>query len=161
LSWHSTRKEVDIIDSNNESHEYLVQFEVIASQAFEDGRLTTSQDQALREAGGVFLSHSIRSRSLFQHIPTVFDRLKSKNVRVCGIAHHTPKRKSTTLHSPNAPSLPIKLLRKHLNSNLLSFIFIIVFFFFFKNIRLVFEDCSAGGSLRCIMSNAAYSYLLL
>jgi hypothetical protein len=41
-------------------------------------------------------------------------------VRVCGIARRTPMRKPTTLHNPNTPFLFIKLLRKHLNSNLLS-----------------------------------------
>ena len=55
-------------------------------------------------------------------------------VRVCGIARRTPKRKPTTLHNPNTPFLFIKLLRKYLNSNLLSFIFIILYFF--KNIKV-------------------------
>jgi hypothetical protein len=49
--------------------------------------------------------------------------------RASGIARRTPKRKPTTLHNPNTPFLSIKLLRKHLNSNLLSFIFIIPYFF--------------------------------
>jgi hypothetical protein len=47
-------------------------------------------------------------------------------VRVCGITRRTPKRKPTTLHNPNTPFLSIKLLRKHINSNLLFFIFIIL-----------------------------------
>jgi GTPase SAR1 family protein len=82
FSWHSTRRAVEIIDSNKQSHEYIVQQEVIALQAFEDGRLTATQDQALKGAGGVFLFHSIRSRHSFEHILTLFDRTKSKNIPI-------------------------------------------------------------------------------
>jgi hypothetical protein len=67
-------------------------------------------------------------------------------VRICGIARRTPKRKLTTLHNPNTPFLFIKLLRKHLNSNLLSFIFIIPYFLRIQGyIRLVFENRYGGG----------------
>jgi hypothetical protein len=62
-------------------------------------------------------------------------------VRACGITHHTPKRILTTLHNPSTLFLSIKLLRKHLNSNLLSFIFILLYFLRIeKYFRPVFKE---------------------
>jgi hypothetical protein len=49
-------------------------------------------------------------------------------IRASGIARYIAKQNPITLYNPNTPFLFIKLLRKHLNSNLLSFIFIILYF---------------------------------